>query len=115
MRANRRWVAAGAEWDGAGRWVGWQGRGQCGAERSGDAGWDAAERGEGWRARKVGALTHDSPADYPRASDRCLDHRNVISQLRLEHTIEVLAAANSRDAVTVRERGEDADLVRGLL
>mmetsp|Transcript_93164 Transcript_93164/g.266207 ORF Transcript_93164/g.266207 Transcript_93164/m.266207 type:complete len:328 (-) Transcript_93164:37-1020(-) len=66
------------------------------------------------RNQEPSPVAHDSPADYPRASDRCLDHRNVISQLRLEHTIEVLAAANSRDAVTVRERGEDADLVRGL-
>ena len=56
-------------------------------------------------------LTHDLPADDACASDGAFDDGNVVSKLRLEDRIEVLAAALRAKGVRVGQAGEDADLI----
>ena len=45
------------------------------------------------------------------ARNASMDHGNVVGELRLEHAVEVLAAAHANDAVGVGEASEDAHLV----
>lgn len=68
----------------------------------------------GGRVRQEEAvLVADGHApDDARAGDARVDHWDVRRELSLEHAVEVLGAADGHEAVGVRQRGEDADVVR---
>lgn len=56
-------------------------------------------------------LTYAHPPHKSATRDAGVNYRDVIRQLRLEHAVEVLAAADGAQSVAVGELGEDANLV----
>lgn len=59
-------------------------------------------------------LTYTNPAHESTPGNAGVHHRNVVSQLGLEHAVEVLASSDGAQCVAVGELGEHSDLVRVL-